>query len=296
MTDEGVLAALAGREELSASEIELYLSCPYRWFVRFVLAPREIDQELDARTSGVVVHWLLALFYEQWRAEGHGRVTMANLDEALEVLERVARGPSAPLQNRDDEATFEIIAQRARAEARGVIVDDARFLPGLSPRGHEVKFGRDRGVPVTVGGVLLRGSIDRIDAAEDGIVVIDYKSVPGRDLAGVRSLARNGLVQLPVYAAAAQRLTGAPVIAAVYRSTRSLTCRGFWLGDALDGGGRFSDQDRVNASELSHVFEQVEELIACAAEGIRAGRIPRQPRMRSQCNRCEAAPICGESL
>lgn len=293
LTDEGLLAALAGRDEFSASEIETYLSCPYRWFVRSVLAPREIDEELDARARGTAAHALLALFYEHWVSEGHERVTPANLDEALELLEHIARGPRAPWRQLGDDAAAEIVAQRACAEARAVIADDARFLPGFCPVGHEVRFGASQGARVAIGGVYLKGSMDRIDASESGVVVIDYKSTPGRDLVGRRSFSRSGRVQLPVYALAARELTGAPVLAAVYRSTRSLSCRGFWVDGAIERGNRFVDHDRVDERGLAEVIEEAVGLISVAVEGIREGRIPRQPRTRSQCARCDAAPVCG---
>ncbi|TLM66562.1 MAG: PD-(D/E)XK nuclease family protein, partial [Actinobacteria bacterium] len=76
LTDPHVLARLASQEVYSASEIESYLQCPFRWFVEKQLRAEPLDLAVDALTRGTVVHAALRDLYERLPAEaGAVRVT-----------------------------------------------------------------------------------------------------------------------------------------------------------------------------------------------------------------------------
>ena len=75
--------------EYSASEIEAYLACPYRWFVQRALRPAELDTIFDARERGTYAHGLLRAFYDEWHAGGRTRIEPELLDDALEVFSAV---------------------------------------------------------------------------------------------------------------------------------------------------------------------------------------------------------------
>jgi len=104
--------------------------------------------------------------------------------------------------------------------ARFVDYELQRSRGGVGARFVEFRFGRADDVPeparpdttpepieleVPGGGVMLLGSIDRVDDGPDGLEIIDYKTGGARTTAEVRD---GRAFQLPVYLAAVSRLTG----------------------------------------------------------------------------------------
>ena len=58
-----VLDELATRELLSASTLEQWIECPYRWFVEHELSPQRLDPQSDALRLGTVAHDALERLY-----------------------------------------------------------------------------------------------------------------------------------------------------------------------------------------------------------------------------------------
>ena len=272
----------------SATEIETYLECPYRWFFTRVLQPRDIDSAMDAAALGSRTHRLIADFYQAMKGEGRNRVTPQTLSDDLALFEVCAAKSElggAFLQGLSEE----IDVGRTRLWARHVVEDDARLLPEYAPLGHEVVFGSD---PVfQFAGVSIAGRIDRLDTGSSGVVVTDYKSL--RD---VGKLVRPGAgmsIQHILYALAAQQLVGQPVVGSVYRSLRSRQLRGFWRLDLLGNlPSEALGKDAIDADGFSAMVEMLEERVAAAVEGIAAGDIPRTPRSADSCRYCALALIC----
>jgi ATP-dependent helicase/DNAse subunit B len=172
------------------------------------------------------------------------------------------------------------------------VSDDAQMLPGFLPVEHEFAFGEEAGRPFTFGGVALRGSIDRIEAGDEGLVITDYKSA--RDPKGRASFGTYGLIQLPVYAAAAGALLERPILGAIYRSLRSLAARGF-RSAPVDVCGHGVDKDVCSPEEIATVLAEAEGAVAEAAAGIREGAILVSPRHKSTCEWCGARAFCEEA-
>jgi len=289
--DPAVLEDELGSHEFSASEIELYLACPYRWFVSRALRPRELDRAVDARERGTYAHGLLRAFYEQWNGVGHARVTPDSLDGALLVFaetEASFRETHAP----KTVGTAETLAlTKAARWARGVVLDDADLLPGFEPVGHEVAFGRASGDAFEFGGVSMAGRIDRVEKGPAGVLAIDYKS--SSSVMGVGSFATGGLVQATVYAAAASRILGLPSVGGVYRSLRTLSVRGFWREGAVELGGRGAAADALDDDAVLEEFARAEAVVAECVESMRAGRLAPHPAKRGVCDYCALKGACG---
>jgi ATP-dependent helicase/DNAse subunit B len=277
-----------GERVFSATELETYLECPYRWFYTRVLRPSDDDAELDAAELGSRAHRLLADFYAALRAEGETRVTPESLPEALRLFERSAeqseRRMALPLSLGE-----EIDVGRARLWARHVVEDDAHLLRGYAPHGHEISFGGEG--EFEFAGIPMVGRIDRIDVGPGGVVVSDYKSAPD-----VGKLTRPGAsfsMQHVIYAAAAEQLLGLPVQGSVYRSLRSRQLRGFWRRDLLKSvPAEACGKDVIGEDGFSELSEMAAERVLAAAEGIRAGRIPRSGHSAASCRYCDLAPLC----
>ena len=279
--------AVGGRV-FSATEIEAYLDCPYRWFYSRILRPSEIDTELDAAALGSRAHRLISDFYDAWKGEGQDRVTEGNVAAALQLFESSAERSEnrmAPAMSMGEE----IDVGRARLWARHVIEDDAHLLTGYAPFGHEVGFGSE---PVfEFAGVPLAGRIDRIDASPVGVVVSDYKST--RDVGKLARLGPSLGIQHILYAAAAEQLLGRPVLGSVYRSLRTRQLRGFWRRELLESvPADACENDVIDEPGFSALIALAEERVAGAVDGIRAGRIARSPRAATSCRYCPLHAFC----
>lgn len=290
LENPAALQSLAQAREYSVSEIEAYLSCPYRWFFDRVISPRETDAAFDAKEKGSLAHSILASFYTAWGADGARRVKAENLDEAFALLDGIERTMVEAASRGVRGLEEELALAQAVEWARGIIREDPDYLLGFLPLHHELRFGTDAGRPVTIGGVSLKGSIDRVDVSAGGVVVTDYKSA--RTLHGGRSFASKGLVQAPVYLAVAASEFGVSPLGCVYRSFKSQEVRGAWLRDAL-GGCRWSSRDAFDVEELQEVIQEAIECMRRAVEGIRSGDIAPRPLSKSVCERCPAVTFCG---
>lgn len=298
--DAETLALLAAREEFSATELETYARCPYRWFYERAVRPGALDVGLDARAHGSLAHRTLAEFYTVLPERlGEPRVTSriagAALDLAGSVFDEMAAAPGVPaamtLAEQDDLA-------RTRRRVLDLVAGDETFLVGLAPERVELRFGTpDPAHPdpssagaVDLGGFLLRGSIDRLDKGDAGLAVIDYKSgeVPkGADLVPERHL------QVGLYAAVARQVMGQPVVAGLYRSLKSGAARGFWVKGEVAEDGLTSTDAVPDAGAVAQIIDESVRLARDAADGIRAGAITAMPASAKACDYCPAGGFCG---
>jgi ATP-dependent helicase/nuclease subunit B len=290
IADAGVRARVA-RAVFSVSDIETYLTCPYRWFHSRVVAPGTLDLEIDARTRGTLAHDALARFYRSIHSElGVERVTPGTIAEALELAERVtgevlARAPR-PGSLAEEMALATIGPLVSRLVSR-----DATFLPGWRPVEVEWAFGMDD-EPHDFGSFLLRGRVDRIDDGPAGLVIVDYKTGSSSVTPQAKMLS-GGKVQMPLYSAAASARLGRPVAGGLYRSLSKHLDRGFVSHEASDGA--FTRTDVVQPGEIDELIDGAVALAGEAVEGMRAGRIAPTPSPEA-CGPCMAAGFCGPAM
>jgi ATP-dependent helicase/nuclease subunit B len=290
LRDPEVLAWLAGREEFSATELETYARCPFRWFYERAVRPDGLDASFDALGRGDLAHRATAGFYGGLRTNlGVERVTPEVLSRALEWM---GDAFDTALADSRTPGRRTLAEEEDVARVRGWVLDlvtrDQHFLPGFAPVRSEMRFGADAG-PVDLGGLRLKGSVDRIDEGPAGLVVIDYKT--GGDVPKKSDLGAAGALQVPLYAAVARTLLDRPVVAGLYRSLRSGAARGFWRSDVASPG--LTSTDRVDDDEaVAAIIDGAVETARVAAAGIRAGAIPAAPVSGDACAYCAAAPFC----
>lgn len=290
LTHESVLDHLSRSEAFSATEIEAYLQCPYRWFYERVVRPEEIDVEVDARAIGTIAHDLLRAFYDALPTElGAPRVTPENASEASALLGRVVAQTDPGITA--DGLAEELNLARAVRWVEAAVADDAYFLPGFVPTDQEFSFGGRGETAVSLGGVGFRGRIDRIDRSPAAVFVTDYKS--SRQVSGYARFADEARIQAVVYALVAGETFGLPVAGSVYRSLRSRQMRGFWRPDLVGGELAFGhEDDAMGEAVFDELVGQTAERIESAVMGIRAGRVPREPSDKSACTFCVLRPQC----
>ncbi len=189
---------------LSASACEALRACPYRFFALNLLRLREDDElerEIEKRDYGTWLHAVLFDFH-----------TSRAAPDAFDI--EVAR-----------------LKQLANARRDAVNMVEADFLPfaasfaSFAPRYIEWLHERDavgarwqRGevtidaAPPELGGIELRGIIDRIDEVRGGLQLIDYKT---GGVAGLKVKVKEPLedTQLAFYAALMRTQTALPLTA-----------------------------------------------------------------------------------
>ena len=176
-----------GRQEpnqpmrLSASQIEAYLDCPYKWFVSRRLKASGLDEEYGPREIGTFLHEVFQRFY---LAFGR-KVTQENLEQArlcmfgahdepgvfLEVLEHQREGDPGQRLSLMPGTTEEQEITYLRQRVDAWLAFETTFLPTFEPVAFEYKI---KGFEYA--GCQVSGSIDRIDMdAAGNVMVIDYK-------------------------------------------------------------------------------------------------------------------------
>jgi RecB family exonuclease len=290
ITDHRALEGLATTETFTASQVEAYLQCPYRWFYERVVRPGELDNEVDARAVGTLAHDVLSRFYRAWGRLYPGlRVTFETLGAAHALLAAESAEVARHIQSRG--LADDLAIARGVRWATAIVEDDVHALPGFHPAEHEYVFGEE-GSEVSVGGFAFRGKVDRIDRLGNLAIVTDYKS--SREVDGVADFVTDGKIQAVVYAEAVRQLGDRPELAgSMYRSFRTHAMRGFYRADLLGGVPvHCHEDDAVSAEQYAELVDEVGALIQMAVAGIRNGDVPRRPRTKSACSHCPLAMNC----
>ena len=278
---EGELQLARGH---SATKLEMYARCPFRWYLAEALGlrPEEAPEELirmDVRDKGTLVHQILE-------------------DFILGVMAGAPRTPEAILAH--CERRFAEFAQSGRVgkallweydktvirrELRRFVKEDKR-----RPIAAELSFGRpgDKFGPVVVeaGGTTVEfsGKADRVDREADGsLVVTDYKtgkkdSQSDFDADPIR---RGTKLQLPIYGRAARN---------AYGDENTPVRARYWF---VSEGGGFGEVV-VDLDESTARFQAALEVIA---NGIAAGHFPARPGANEymgfeNCRWCDFDSVC----
>lgn len=202
-----------GRPSLSASQIESYLECPYKWFTLRRLRLQDCDAGFSAMETGTFAHRVLEVTHARLLAEAvraregssftdaqvaeivagdpvgrlpGSRVTPDDLAHARELLTaefsehlshqyRKGHKPSdqALVPHSNTEG---YLLERLAGDLASELDYETGVLAGFEPRFFELRFGGRSGARVTYAGADFVGSIDRVDVDGHGrAVVVDYK-------------------------------------------------------------------------------------------------------------------------
>ncbi len=294
---------------LSATSLQLYAVCPFRYFLKEVLGVRPVEEPdedtADAAERGTAVHGVLERLVrgsidaghapaEPWSAAEHAEAQRMLAEQAERMLAEGKAGRPIP---------WAVHMETGRRQLRQVLLaDDAyRAARGARPRDVEHAFGRDDQPPLVLdlpgGHVRLSGSIDRIDQTSDGeLVVIDYKTGKSKKYGAFPRFGdaadatadltdRGKKLQLPLYALAARQDSGpdATPVSAYY-----------WFVDEADGrrGGQVGEA----------VVDRFHDVVDVLADGIRDGAFPARPgafdqfyRSFESCSWCQFDRVCSKT-
>ena len=295
-----VLQGLQEQARFNVTELELFGDCSSMWLVERVVAPRQIDAEIDARLRGQVAHQTLHRFYAGLpKRFGADEVQGERLEEAIEFLheclaEAVARhvGQDLPELER-----LELEAGLAR-DLEHFLRQEVELALPLVPRRFEVSFGTERAAPelqrgLDLGGFTVSGKIDRIDAdpfSARGIVQ-DYKSGTAHSAAQIESDRR---LQIPLYVLALRDLVGIEPLGGLYRSlSGEREARGILRAEARSDLPGLAARDYLDEEAFQGHLERAAERARAAAGRIRAGEVRHDPRFPDGCPPwCDVWPMC----
>ncbi len=202
------LEARGAPTSISVSQLVTYATCPFRYFMRYMLRVEPLDRDeprdLSGQESGKLVHRILEQFHRDLQRAG---ISLAELTDA-ELGARFAAAFEAGCREVEARGRtgarllWAVRKQRLRDDLSRALRFERQRSGRWQPREFEQRFGRGgKGVPslrLDDGSLVgLHGVIDRVDVDPEtgGLCVIDYKT--GRALTG-----RTGdpaAVQLVVY-------------------------------------------------------------------------------------------------
>ena len=209
---DGSMHLEGGKPLLSASQIETYLDCPYKWFSLRRLRLGTVDAGHGGMEMGTFAHRVLEVTHRELLARAlerqhpgvpreellaaieadpvcevaGSRVSESTLDEAVAALELefdlhqqhmyMVRRPHVSQQLLVAHNTIEQVQEdQLRQDLISAMGYQTKILAGFEPRLFEWSFGR-HGQLVEYAGAYLTGTVDRIDVSPHGTaVIIDYK-------------------------------------------------------------------------------------------------------------------------
>lgn len=269
----------------SATRLEEFGKCPYRYFAGRVLELRDPQEDMNARHKGSILHGVLENFFEAWLKDpALGTVPEKRRQRVLEELSKAAR--QYPL-------SFEKPYQQALAQAEmeemilAFVEHETERLQhaALRPARMEFSFGTgpDADAPpleLRQGEKVLslKGKIDRVDQdAEKRVsLVLDYKRRAGykKD-----DLAFGTALQLPLYLKAVQHFLGLEPMAGELYSIMDCRKKGFSNEDlAAQFGDAAARTHKLNGKEFAALLERTVDYAFRYSREMEAGRIEVEPR------------------
>ena len=195
----------------SASKLQAYRNCPFKFLVTYVWQQKEAEEageDIDPGRRGSLLHKVLELFIgkhlEEKLQESHYDELQQELDEIFDrtCQQFAEQGKIYPGEfwQHDKELLRLLLHRWLRTEIS--YSEQGQWRPVCTER--EFGHGEKDKMPFPVGGrtVYLNGKIDRIDRAGDAYFITDYKSGnPPENKAFMDTD-----LQLPLYLLAAERL------------------------------------------------------------------------------------------
>lgn len=280
----------------SATGLEEYATCPYRYFLRRVLRVGAVAEpgealEMTPLDRGDLVHTILERWITRWIEAGDaGQVDWPTYLRNEEPLMQIAQEEfaAADLSGLAGlPATWDVVREEVLSDLRRLLeLERARAEEGYRPVGVEIDFG-DLAVSLPDDTELrFRGRIDRVDRGPEGIVAIDYKTGAFRKRA--EDYRDGSALQLPIYLLAAAREFGDDP-----RTARAE----YWYATRK---GDFARSGLGGATVLGDAV--LADALASISTGVRAGRFFPHPgkgvggRRRPNCTFCDFASACATDV
>lgn len=285
----------------SATALDRYQTCPYRYFAERKLNVQEVQSgtELDwqAKETGTLAHRALELFFQ----ERSNWIFEADFSKVEVQFNRCFNAAYLEM-----EQSFFVGGEELAAYARErlvtilwqFVVDEITYLrehPELDRSVTEVKFVRK-----LENGIKIRGSIDRldIDTQNKNYLVWDYKS--GSKLPTNPEIRSCENLQLGLYLWAAGNLNYGSPAGAAFLPIRSggrkngVFFKEFSKMKNSKGVTYYENQSRskLTIPEFEPYVASLLQEVDQRTQAIESGQFPVQPAKKSNCDNCNQKPHC----
>ena len=276
----------------SATDLETFASCPYRFFLHSIqrLRPKEETlalERMDPLTRGSLFHEVQSRLFRRLREEDLLPMNATRLEDLLsradQVLDQVAGGyreRMAPILHSVWESEIEDLRIDLRTWIRGASEEPDGWVPihfdyafGLA--GGEGRDGTP-GEAVILDGMRLRGIVDLVEMHPSHRVlrITDHKTGKAREPVP-QSVGQGETLQPLLYSLAAQELLGVPVVGG---RLHYCTQRGNFRIHRLR-------LDREGRNRIGSVLNAIDQAVG-------EGFLPAAPREES-CATCDYRAVCG---
>jgi ATP-dependent helicase/DNAse subunit B len=279
-----VLAELAAREAWSASALEAAADCTVKWLVMRLLDPDALEPDAEQLVRGRFAHEVLRAVFERLAEP----LTEQNLADAERHL-------IESIRNLQQQFPISPNKSRVRAAVRKLEFDLLRYLQHEARRGDSFRPTEfESKFMVDVGGLALRGLIDRVDRCGDWALVRDYKT--GKRAYPVARWEEDRRLQVAVYLLALQaehpelKLAGG-----VYQALGGddLRPRGL-LNSEAEGvlGEGWVSNDFRETTEFEAVLEHARETVEEVVTRLRSGDVRPCPTTCAYRGGCSYPAVC----
>ncbi len=284
-----ILDELAATRCFSPSGLESYLRCPFGWFVERVIGVEDMESLVDGRLVGQLLHTALNDTYRELRSAGVLPLRACDISyaerTAYAIIEALVESDQCP----GTRSERRLVEWRLKRMAANLFAMEVAAGSSLTLEATELSVGGANGVDV--GGLAIRGRIDRVDSTPEGaLFIVDYKSggVPAKSKIGTAE----GL-QLPLYMLALEKESpGRRIAGGVYLSPGAGERSGVVMAGCEGAlGGERGGCLVAQPDELQRMLHDALMLAREGAEGIRSGRIA-PPADRSCPPWCRLGPVC----
>ncbi len=279
------------RRRFSATELEAYIRCGYRYWHRYILRdmpPEEPGEDESSDMAGRVVHDILAKFYagRKGRSVRPDEMETAHAELSRLAGREFARLPES-LANREAKRKF------LEKYVPRVLAADSELPVGVVIADVEKKV--DAEIPVNdTETAVITGRIDRLELNENGsYALVDYKTghyPNGKDIPLSKEF------QLPLYAYLLRNCLPdrRPSSFVYYNLGRAGETRDVVCCDSTRYTGKATKnkkRKREDGAQMDEYVNGIAAKAASAALGIIEGRFPKADS-EEECRYCELADAC----
>jgi ATP-dependent helicase/DNAse subunit B len=272
----------------TASKINDYGNCPFKFFANSVLKLASLDEPSEGFTYdklGSAYHEILEKTYKQLKEQG---IALSNetIDKATTIVEEISEQIFQEyLDTRKVRKSrlWQYETEEIKKDILNLLIVEAETnqQSKSAPYAFEKRFGMGSEPPLVVDGdsgkIQIRGIIDRIDETDSGLVVIDYKT--SRSVISAREATEGRNLQLPIYLMAANQIvqTEKPVESGYYLHVRS-----YKKGSELPN----------NNLSLEELTAQTQDYINQYIGKVRQAEFPIAPQQTNCHQRCSYHGLC----
>ncbi len=273
-------------EKTSATKLEEYAACPFRYFSNWVLHLKDPDEDRTVMDKGTALHQVLEDFFrariKNQRALDSIKAIRDFVDEHLDqalrdkplALEKTYQRDAARREMFDMLIRFlENEVERLRDSVLQPAHLEFNFGAGKNPDHPAVLFPLEGQRPV-----LLTGKIDRIDAdpKKKFGLVLDYKRSAKFDR---KKMELGVALQLPLYLKIVESVLGLQPIGGELYSIRERKAGGFYHKQNIEGVKQISSRAlALSEKEFRELLERSYRFVQYFASRIRLGSVEVRPR------------------